>query len=323
MALGEFDLITRYFAQLTPAGADVVLGIGDDCALLQPATGELLAVSIDTLVEGRHFAVDADAAALGHKALAVGLSDLAAMGARPAWFTLALTLPRADADWLAGFASGLGALARRHGICLVGGDTTRGPLAVSIQVHGFVPPGEALRRDGARPGDLVYVTGTLGAAGLALLVRQGLYASSEHLPELFTRLDRPEARIEAGRQSRGLVSAAIDISDGLAADLGHVCAASGVGATLYLDQLPCSPGVREYVIDTGDSQLPLSAGDDYELCLCVPGDRQAEFERVAADWPHGATWVGTIDVGGGIKVIGTDGQGVAVGAAGFDHFAAP
>jgi len=321
MVSGEFDLIETYFAGLTRPRADVLLGVGDDCALLAPPVGQALAVSIDTLVEGRHFAPGADAFGLGHKALAVNLSDLAAMGAEAAWFTLALSLPRIDDAWLSGFSRGLATLAERHGVGLVGGDTTRGPLTITIQVHGFVPPAEALRRGGARPGDLVYVTGTLGAAGLALLVRQGLYAAPEHLGELFDRLDRPEPRIEAGCALRGIASAAIDVSDGLAADLGHICRASGVGATLYLDQLPCGPGVREYIAESGDWHLPLGAGDDYELCVCVPADRQGDFEHAAARWGHGATWVGTIDARPGVRVIDPEGGAVAVGAAGFDHFA--
>ncbi|MEJ2576079.1 MAG: thiamine-phosphate kinase [Gammaproteobacteria bacterium] len=321
MSGGEFALIERYFSTLTAARDDVLLGVGDDCALLRPPSGQALAVSIDTLVEGRHFSPGIDPAALGHKALAVGLSDLAAMGAEPAWCTLALTLPRVEHAWLAGFAEGLAALAGRYRVGLVGGDTTKGPRSVSIQVHGFVPPAQALRRAGARPGDLVYVTGTLGAAGLALLVRQGLFVAPEHLPELFGRLDRPEPRVAAGLAVRGLVSAAIDVSDGLAADLGHVCAASGVGATLYLDQLPCGPGVRAYIDETGDWHLPLGAGDDYELCLCVPPDRQGEFEAIAAGWRHRATWVGTVEQAPGVRVLGPDGAGVVVDAGGFDHFA--
>ena len=322
MALSEFDLIHRYFASLSPVRADVLLGVGDDCALLAPPPGQALAVSIDTLVEGRHFAPGADPEALGHKCLAVNLSDLAAMGAEPAWATLALTLPRADEAWLDAFARGLGALARQWGVALVGGDTTRGPLSITLQVHGFVPAAQALRRGGARPGDLVYVTGSLGDAGLALLVRQGLYAAPDDVPYLFGRLDRPEPRLSVGAALRGLASSAIDVSDGLAADLGHVCTASGVGATLYLDRLPCSRGVRTYVDETGDWHLPLSAGDDYELCLTVPPARQGEVETLGGEWSCELTWVGVIERARGVRLLAPDGAGVAIGAPGFDHFAA-
>jgi thiamine-monophosphate kinase len=322
MALTEFELIQRYFTAVGAARSDVVLGVGDDCALLLPPAGQALAVTVDTLVEGRHFAPSADPEALGHKCLAVNLSDLAAVGAAPAWVTLALTVPGADEPWLTAFARGFGALARRTGVALVGGDTTRGPLSITVQAHGFVPPLQALRRDGAAPGDLVYVTGTLGDAGLALLVRQGLYAAPEDLPFLFARLDRPEPRLEVGQALRGVASAAIDVSDGLAADLGHICSASGVGATLYLERLPCAAGVRSYVEETGDWHLPLSAGDDYELCLTVRPERQGELERLVEQWPCGLSWIGVIERTRGVRVLAPDGAGVAVGVPGFDHFAA-
>lgn len=317
----EFDLIARYFSRPPVRRADVVLGVGDDCALLEVPAGRQLAVSIDTLVEGTHFARHANPEALGHKALAVNLSDLAAMGAEPAWATLALTLPAADEDWVAAFAKGFLELAAQHGVQLVGGDTTRGPRSITVQVHGFVQPGRALRRDGARPGDLVYVTGTLGDAGLALLAQQGLFVGLGTLAELRERLDRPTPRLAEGRALVGLASAAIDVSDGLAADLGHVCAASGVGATLYLDRLPCSAAVRRYVAETGDWSIPVAAGDDYELCVSVPASRQGEVEALAAELAAGLHWVGTVERVAGVRLVRPDGSMLDDAPRGYDHFA--
>ena len=269
--MNEFDLIRTHFAALGAARTDVELGVGDDCALLAVPAGQRLAVSIDTLVCGTHFLPDCDPEALGYKSLAVGLSDLAAMGAEPAWATLALTLPpelvAEHPDWIAAFARGLGALAQHHGVRLVGGDTTRGPLSVTLQVHGLVPEGAAIRRAGARPGDLIYVSGTLGDAGLAL--RQ-ILAGAPVEPGLRERLDRPTPRVALGMALRGIATAMIDVSDGLAADLGHILDASGVGAELRLQSLPLSPSVAAVVAADGDWSLPLASGDDYELCFCIP-----------------------------------------------------
>lgn len=321
MPLSEFDLIRIYFSDLSVHRGDVVLGVGDDCALLQPPADKYLAVSIDTLVEGRHFSPGTDAHALGHKCLAVNLSDLAAMGAEAAWVTLALTLPAADEAWLGAFAAGFGTLAAEHGVQLVGGDTTRGPLSITVQAHGFVEPGLVLRRDGASPGDLIYVSGTLGDAGLALLVEQGLHVDAEHLPLLRERLHRPTPRLDLGRRLRGLASAAIDLSDGLGSDLRHICEASGVGATLYLENLPRSAGVEDYVRETGDWALPLSAGDDYELCFTVPAEKQAEVEALSISGVCPLTWVGMIEQGRGLRAMLPDGQQSDEIPSGYDHFA--
>ena len=312
MALSEFALIERFFSRLGASRVDVALGVGDDCALLAPASGEQLAVSIDTLVEGVHFLAGTDPAALGHKALAVGLSDLAACGARPAWATLALTLPAVDARWLEGFAEGFGALAQRHGMALVGGDTTRGPLAVSVQVHGLVPAGSALRRDGARPGDRLYVSGSLGDAGLALRQRLAGKVPDE---DLARRLDRPDPRVSLGLALRGIASAAIDLSDGLASDLGHLLARSGVGATVELEHLPRSAGVAA----TGDWSLPLSAGDDYELCFSVPPGRLADLTKSMADLDVTVHAVGRVEAGEGIRWRLPDG-GQLRPDGGWEHF---
>jgi len=312
----EFDLIQRYFSHIGAPRDDVALGIGDDCALLQVPEGQQLAVSIDTLVEGVHFVAGSDPESLGHKALAVNLSDLAAMGARPAWVTLALTLPLADADWLAAFSQGFAALARQTGVQLVGGDTTRGPLSISIQVHGFIGIDGALRRSGAAPGELIAVTGHLGDAGLAL---QQQLAGTPRTP-LWQRLERPLPRLAAGQSLVGLASAAIDISDGLVADLGHICRASGVGASLELSRLPLSPAVHEQVQGSGDWSLPLSAGDDYELCVTVPAaDWGAAAQRVTAAGDV-LTRIGVIETEPGIRCRTADGGLVRPLEDGYQHF---
>ena len=273
-AHSEFSLIKQYFEQITAERSDVILGIGDDCALLQCPEGQQLAVSIDTLVEGIHFFPDVDPESLGHKSLAVGLSDLAAMGATPAWFTLALTLPKVESQWLAAFSQGLANLAKLHNIALVGGDTTQGPLSISIQVHGFINAGQALRRDGAKEGDLIYVTGSLGDAGAALALKQNKLSnntlSEDDIQFLYQRLERPIPRVEIGQKLVDIASAAVDISDGMVADLGHILQKSGVGARLDLDLLPLSPVLSKLTAEA--ENLALYAGDDYELCFTVPAE---------------------------------------------------
>ncbi len=276
--MDEFQLIRHYFAGLTAGGEGVLLGIGDDAALLAVPAGQALVVTTDTLVAGRHFPEQTRPFDIGWKALAVNLSDLAAMGASPRWFTLALTLPAPDADWLAGFSEGLKALADLHGVALVGGDTTRGPLAITITAMGLVQAGKALRREGAVEGDLVCVTGTLGDAALAL--RQLPEAKAD--PVLRRRLDRPMPRVEAGQILAEWGAAAIDVSDGLAADLNHILVASQVGAELRADKLPQSLAfARAAVADA--LALQLHGGDDYELCVCLRGeDFQMAQPKLAA-----------------------------------------
>ncbi|HSW13308.1 MAG TPA: thiamine-phosphate kinase [Solimonas sp.] len=311
--MDEFSLIRRHFAGLTPPRGDVVLGIGDDCALLQPPPGQQLATTSDSLIEGRHFPVGTAAADVGWKSLAVNLSDLAAMGAEPRWFLLALSLPTADEAWLSGFAEGLGELARQSGVALVGGDTTRGPLSITITAIGTVAPGAALRRDAARSGDRICVTGTLGDAALALrrLSDPGLPAA------LRQRLDRPTPRNAAGLALRGLATAAIDLSDGLAGDLGHVLAASGVGAEIDVAKLPASAHFNGLSAAADRVELQLQGGDDYELCVCLPPDCIEEAQR-RLDVP--LTEIGRITSDRGLRCLDEAGQVLPVDARGYTHF---
>lgn len=317
MALGEFDLIRRFFTRQTVRHVETTLGVGDDCALLRCPEGAELAVTTDTLVAGVHFLPEVDPESLGHKALAVNLSDLAAMGAAPKWATLALTLPEAGERWLEAFARGFFALAGAHGLELVGGDTTHGPLSITVQAMGLVPAGGALRRSGALPGDFVYVSGPLGSAGLGLKMRLGRTAIDD--AEALLRLERPEPRIHLGRLLRGFASACIDVSDGLAADLGHILAASGVGAVVEYESLPLSDAVRHYVAETGDWRLPLTAGDDYELCFTVAPVMQTELEQRLAAAGLRAARIGRIVSGAELR-LERNSQELDIGAAGYEHF---
>jgi thiamine-monophosphate kinase len=316
--LSELDLIRDYFSHVGVARRDVLLGVGDDCALLRVPKEFDLAVSIDTLTAGVHFLPDADPEGIGHKALAVGLSDLAAMGAEPAWATLALTLPAADRRWVSAFCRGFARLAKGHRVQLVGGDTTRGPLSVTVQVHGLVPGGTAVRRLGARPGDRIWVTGTLGDAGLALRHLGAGEPASTYLRE---RLDRPLPRVAAGLSLRGLASAMIDVSDGLAADLGHILEASGVGAEVELPGIPLSPEVAGHLDKTADWTLPLASGDDYELCFTVPPDRCAAAEALTERSGCRLTVIGVITEQPGLRCVQADGRDWRPARGGYDHFA--
>ena len=318
--MNEFGLIQRYFASVTSRRGDVALGVGDDCALLRIPAGQDLAVSIDTLVAGVHFFADVEPASLGHKALAVNLSDLAAIGAEPAWVTLALTLPQADDAWLAAFSDGFAVLARRYGVQLVGGDTTRGPLSITVEAHGLVPVGKALRRDGASAGDLVCVTGSLGDAGLALQRLAGGDPSvvSEEIGE---RLLKPQPRIEAGLALRGLATAAIDISDGLSADLGHLLQASAVGASIELEKLPLSAAVRRAIVRDEQWALPLASGDDYELCFTIPAERAPELPAISEALRLAITPIGLVEAKPGLRCLRGDGSLWTHTTTGYDHFA--
>ena len=322
MSVSEFDLIRRCLSRATPGRGDVLLGIGDDCALLQPPVGQCLAVSMDTLVEGRHFAAGTDPASLGHKALAVNLSDLAAAGAEPAWATLSLTLPRADTAWLDAFMHGFATLAAEYRVQLVGGDTTSGPLSITLQLHGFVEPDKALRRSGASPGDRLCVSGTLGDAALALRRLQQPDASGPRLPgALRRRLDRPSPRVALGRLLRGRASAAIDVSDGLLADLGHLCESSGVGALIKLSDLPLS-GIVAAETARGNWEPVLAGGDDYELLFSVDPVASGALLQRCRDAGHAVQEIGCLVDEGGITLVHPDGQQSKENARGFDHFRA-
>lgn len=320
MPLSEFSLIENYFSKLTPERRDVSLGIGDDCALLCCPAGKEIAVSIDTLVEGIHFFPDVSPKALGYKALAVNLSDLAAMGAEPAWFTLALTLPEQNPTWLEAFTEGLALAAKPAKIQLVGGDTTRGPLTISIQVHGLVDKGRALRRDGASAGDRIYVSGTLGDAGAALKKRLENW-SPEPLDEadwqyLQQRLEYPIPRYRLAQQILEYATSAIDISDGLLADLGHILERSQQGARISPAKLPLSSALKKLSSDFA-IPLALGSGDDYELCFTVPEKNIEVLEQHGLD----IHCIGEITEGDGLILLDETGKEMNIDARkGYDHF---
>jgi thiamine-monophosphate kinase len=317
VALGEFELIDRFFRRPSRR-RDVLLGVGDDAALLEPPAGFALVAATDTLVAGRHFLQRAPGRSVGHQALAVNLSDLAAMGADPAWALLSLSLPDVREDWLENFAVGLYALADAHGVELVGGDTVRGPLVITVEVLGFVEPARALRRSGARPGDAVYVSGSPGeaAAGLEALRRGGSFDAND---ALVRRYLYPEPRLELGRALRGRASAAMDVSDGLVADLGKLCAASCVGARLDLDSLPLSePLLAAHGREAGE-RLVLAGGDDYELLFTAPAADIARYETEISR-VCGVTRIGEIEEGRGVRCE-RGGLAVEVTGRGYDHFA--
>jgi len=279
--MDEFELIQRYFSRLGSARADVVLGVGDDAALLHMPDDADLAASVDTIVAGRHFPEASDPRSIGHRALAVNLSDLAAMGAHPAWALLSLTLPTPSPDWLEGFACGFGELARAHDVMLVGGDTTAGPLTVSVQIMGHVPRGTALRRGGGREGDVLAVTGTIGDAGAGLALLTGALATEDAAAasELRRRFEYPTPRVEFGAAARGLASAAMDLSDGLAGDLPKLAAASGLAAHVDVARLPLSRALTFAAGAQHARDFALGGGDDYELLVAVP---PTHFEALGA-----------------------------------------
>ena len=318
--MGEFDLIARYFkrpAKRSPRGG------GDDCALLAPAHGMQLAVSSDMLVEGRHFLSTVDPARLGHKALAVNLSDLAACGAKPLAFTLALALPAVDEPWLEGFSRGLFALADEHGCELVGGDTTRGPLNICITVFGEVPTGAALLRSGARAGDDIWVSGALGDARLALEVfRDTLELPSDVFSMARQRMEQPTPRVALGQALRGRASSAVDVSDGLVGDLGHILASSRVGATLDADAAvsvvaaAASSGLGSDVLRT----CALSGGDDYELVFTAAPSARAAVEQAGKESATRVTRIGRIEAETGLRIVDASGAPIAQRFGSFDHF---
>jgi thiamine-monophosphate kinase len=318
--LSEFELIARYFDRPQAPDNVVKLGVGDDCALLAPPPGQTLAISTDMLVEGRHFFAGADPEKLGHKALAVNLSDLAAMGAKPVAFTLALALPSADENWLAGFARGLFALADAEGIRLIGGDTTRGPLNLCITVMGSVPVDEALRRDAAKNGDDLWVSGTLGDARLALEVLQGKRTLTPALLSLAEeRLHRPTPRCALGMALRGIAHAAIDVSDGLLGDLGHVLSRSQLGAEIDAASLPAGPALSQQPADKQTDYM-LNGGDDYELCFTAPPEQRDAVLLAAASANTPITRIGRLKLGAGIQILDAAGKSLPFTSQSFDHF---
>jgi thiamine-monophosphate kinase len=317
MPLGEFELISRYF---TRPARRAVLGVGDDCAVLAPVPGTQWCVSSDMLVEGRHFLSTVSPQRLGHKALAVNLSDLAACGAEPLAFTLAMALPRADEAFLAGFAEGLWALADTHGIDLVGGDTTAGPLNICITVFGTVPAGRALLRGGARVGDELWVSGTLGDARAALECFRGTLAlTGDAFEQLRLAMERPQPRVALGIALRGIASSAIDISDGLLGDLGHIIKRSAVGARVDIDAVPRSalltalpPAVQQMCL--------LHGGDDYELLFTAAPAHRDAVRAAARGAGVAVSCIGRIESGQQLRVLDGAGRVLDESAAGFDHF---
>jgi thiamine-monophosphate kinase len=327
--LSEFSLIDRFFARRASEISyprKAALGIGDDCALLAPPAGEMLAISTDMLVEGRHFFADVDPKALGHKALAVNLSDLAAMGAQPQAFTLAFSLPKADADWLSAFSDGLFELAERHGCELIGGDTTGGPLNLCLTVFGSVPPRAALRRDAAQPGDDIWISGTLGDARASLGVQRGEWTADAADAETFRRaMEWPEPRVALGVALRGIARAALDISDGLAGDLMHILERSHLNATVDADALPRSDALRRLPADI-QRRCTIAGGDDYELCFTAPSSARDAVVAAGQQVNVSVTRVGTItpldaaDAAPAISWRDTSGAPLTLTFQGFDHF---
>ena len=315
--LGEFDLIARYFTRPTRRAA---LGVGDDCALWMPHSGQQLAISSDMLVEGRHFLSTVDPARLGHKALAVNLSDLAACGARPAAFTLALALPRADPVFLQGFSEGLWALADAHRCELIGGDTTQGPLNICITVFGEVAPGQALLRSGAQVGDDIYVSGTVGDARLALEVFRGsLHVHGTEFNEVRRAMETPEPRVVLGQALVGLAHSAVDVSDGLLGDLTHILNRSQVGARVNVDAVPRSGVLRRQPVAI-QKLCTLAGGDDYELVFTAPSSAAPRLQTLARELNLPLTRIGHIEAQPGLRLVDEQGQAVDNHFSSFDHF---
>jgi thiamine-monophosphate kinase len=314
----EFDLIARHF---TRPAANAVLGVGDDCALVDVTNGMDLAVSTDTMVSGTHFFADVDPENLGHKALAVNLSDMAAMGAMPYWAMLALTIPSVDHKWLEAFAKGFFDLATEFNVSLIGGDTTRGPLTLTVTIMGEVPAGAALRRSGAKVGNDIWVSGNIGDAALAVAHRYGrVVLTEDDYHEALMRLYEPSPRVQLGQALRGLATAAIDVSDGLLADLTHICRLSGVGATLDLGSLPVSSiGAKHIASDEGRTAI-VAGGDDYELCFTAHPNSRESIQDLTNVLGVPITRVGQVKRGKGVSLLGNDGKAVKIDGRGYDHF---
>ena len=316
MTLHEFDIIKQFFAAQRTHRPDVVVGIGDDCAVVDVPSDQQLVMTMDTLVADIHF-FNSNVTTpyeIGYKALAVNLSDLAAMGAMPAWITLGITLPQADETWLKDFCKGLFHLAQKYNVQLIGGDLTRGPLTITIQAHGFVPKNQAIKRSGAKPGDLIYVTNTLGDAALGLLILQNkITVPEQYKNDFIFRLHQPYPQIEMGISLRHIANSAIDISDGLAADLNHILQASKVGAVIEVDRLPLSNALRECIPLDEAYHLALTGGDDYELCFTIPPEHQAVLNE-------NVTCIGVITEKAGLDLRFKDGRSYNRAVKGYKHF---
>jgi len=313
--VSEFELIEAFFARSGLRHEETTVSVGDDCAIIGKDEHSELAITTDTLVEGVHFFAGTDPESLGHKSLAVSLSDLAAVGAKPKWATIAVTVPESDPDWFRAFSSGFFSLARRFDVELIGGDTTQGPLAINIQAIGLVPKSAALLRSNARPGDKVFVTGTVGDAGLALLSekREGIVLDTS----LADRLHRPSPRVEMGLALRGLANSCIDLSDGLIADLHHVLRASGVGATIDCKWLPLSAAVKRYIGESNNYRIPLSAGDDYELCFTIAPENLQRLAERTDSIECKYSYIGDVESEAGLRLLGNNNIEILKG---YEHF---
>lgn len=316
----EFDLIKHYFSKQLVKRKDVVLGIGDDCALLAPAEHQHIAVTTDTLVAGIHFPENTTPRAIGHKAVAVNLSDLAAMGAEPTWISLALTLPEVNEEWIDEFCVGVFDLCEFYNVQLVGGDTTQGPLSITITAQGLMPIGKAITRSNARAGDWLYVTGELGDAALALQnVLGNVDITEAYKGKIFEQLDYPKPRVLTGQALRGYATSAIDISDGLISDLGHICEASNVGAKINLENVPISSIMHETLGTEKAIELALCGGDDYELLFSVSEDNKVGMATALSNIGISTTCIGQLNTSGKITTV-LHGEPVALPSKGFEHF---
>lgn len=321
MALGEFSLINKYF--LSPSNRkEVSVGIGDDCAIVSVPADKQLAVTTDTLVDGVHFPSDTSPEDIACKAVVVNLSDLAAMGAEPAWLTLALSLPRVDESWIKSFSESFRETADNYNVQLIGGDTTQGPLSITVQAMGLVEPEKIMRRDAARPGDAIYVSGTLGDAAAGLKILQQGHVTDENHAWLVARLNRPQARVELGLKVSECCRCAIDISDGLAADLGHILEASNCGATVNIDRIPLSHQLVEYSTNRNevDWTMVLAGGDDYELCLVVTAENENKLMKITGETALPLTRVGVVEDHGSLNIIDETGAKYLLDHGGYEHF---
>lgn len=316
----EFDLIKRFFTEQVVKRKDVVLGIGDDCALIHVSGLNNIAVTTDTLIAGVHFPHDTSPRSIGHKSIAVSLSDLAAMGADPSWLSLALTLPQTDEKWLTEFCAGVFELCEYYNVQLIGGDTTQGPLSITVTAQGLTPEGKHITRSGAKAGDWLYVTGEIGDAALALKHIKGMVTIEDVFKEqILSKLDYPKPRVLAGQALREYASSAIDLSDGLISDLGHICKASGVGANIVMEALPISSAMKDTLGSEQAAQLALSGGDDYELLFTVSDDKKVGMETALANSGIAITCIGQLNASEKITTT-LNSKPVPITASGFEHF---